>query len=63
MEDVQVNGRGLSGQGAPLSDTVALDTRHYAFIKTHRKYSANSEPSCIDIGSPTVTNEPHYSRC
>lgn len=58
MEDVQVNGRGLSEQGAPLSETIALDTHHYAFIKTHSKYSTNSQPSCINIGSPTVTNEP-----
>lgn len=42
---MQVNGRGLSGQGAPLSDTVALDTDHDTFIKTHRNYSTNREPN------------------
>ena len=27
-----------------LSDTIMIDTRHYTFVKIHRKYNTKSEP-------------------
>ena len=38
------NTEDFQGSETVLDDTIMMDTHHYAFVKSHRMYSTNSEP-------------------